>query len=62
MTGFYRHMATGDYDEYRDTDEVSSHYHHSQNHSKKEKKNYDVRQRRFTSEDLRPVGSDDDEY
>ena len=62
MTGFYRNMATGDYDEYRDTDEVSSHYHYSHYHSKKEKKKYDVRQRRFTSEDLRPIGGDDYEY
>ena len=30
--------------------------------SKKEKKKYDVRQPRFTSEDLRPVGGDDYEY
>ena len=29
---------------------------------KKEKIKYDVRQRRFTSEDLRPVGGEDYEY
>ena len=42
--------------------EVSSQYHYSQYHFKKEKKKYDVRQRRFTSEDLRPVGGDDYEF
>ena len=27
MTGFYRNMATGDYDEYRDTEDVQSQQH-----------------------------------
>ena len=51
MTGFYRNMATGDYDEYRDTENV-------QKPSKEEKKTFT--QRRFTSDDLRPVDEDDD--
>lgn len=58
MTGFYRNMATGDYDEYRDTENV-----HSQQHRKKPvKEKKDFTQRRFTSDDLRPVGDDDYEY
>ena len=58
MTGFYRNMATGDYDEYRDTEDVQSQQHKKKN--KQEKKSYT--QRRFTSDDLRPVGDDDYDY
>ena len=56
MTGFYRNMATGDYDEYRDTENVQSR--HYKKPPKKEKKTFT--QRRFTSDDLRPVDEDDD--
>ena len=62
MTGFYKNMSTGDYDEYRDTDEVIAQHHMFHKYNENEQKKYDVRQPRFTSEDLRPVGSDDDEY
>ena len=58
MTGFYRNMATGDYDEYRDTEDVQSQQHKKKN--KQEKKSYT--QRRFTSDDVRPVGDDDYDY
>lgn len=58
MTRFYRNMATGDYDEYRDTEDVQSQQHKKKN--KQEKKSYT--QRRFTSDDLRPVGDDDYDY
>ena len=58
MTGFYRNMATGDYDEYRDTEDVQSQQHKKKN--KQEKKCNT--QRRFTSDDLRPVGDDDYDY
>ena len=58
MTGFYRNMATGDYDEYRDTENVRSQQHKKS--TKQEKKTYP--QRRFTSDDLRPVGDDDYDY
>jgi hypothetical protein len=58
MTGFYRNMATGDYDEYRDTEDVQSQQHKKR--TKQEKKFYN--QRRFTSDDLRPVGDDDYDY
>ena len=58
MTGFYRNMATGDYDEYRDTEDVQSQHHKKS--TKQEKKTYT--QRRLISEDLRPVGDDDDDY
>lgn len=56
MTGFYRNMATGDYDEYRDTENVQSRQYKKP--PKKEKKTFT--QRRFTSDDLRPVDEDDD--
>lgn len=56
MTGFYRNMATGDYDEYRDTENVQSRQYKKL--PKKEKKTFT--QRRFTSDDLRPVDEDDD--
>ena len=56
MTGFYRNMATGDYDEYRDTENVQSRQYKKP--SKEEKKTFT--QRRFTSDDLRPVAEDDD--
>lgn len=55
MTGFYRNMSTGDYDEYRDTEEVQSKY--AKRPEKKRSEN-----RRFNSDDLRPVEDDDDEY
>ena len=58
MTGFYRNMATGDYDEYRDTEDVQSQQHKKR--TKLEKKSYT--QRRFTSDDLRPVADDDYDY
>ena len=58
MTGFYRNMATGDYDEYRDTEDVQSRQ--SKRKPKKEQKTYT--QRRFTSDDLRPVGEEDYDY
>jgi hypothetical protein len=51
-------MATGDYDEYRDTEDVQSQQHKKKN--KQEKKSYT--QRRFTSDDLRPVCDDDYDY
>ena len=56
MTGFYRNMATGDYDEYRDTENVQSRQYKKP--SEEEKKTFT--QRRFTSDDLRPVDEDDD--
>ena len=56
MTGFYRNMATGDYDEYRDTENVQSRQYKKP--PKEEKKTFT--QRRFTSDDLRPVDEDDD--
>ena len=58
MTGFYRNMATGDYDEYRDTEDVQSQQHKKR--TKQEKKTYIPK--RFTSDDLRPVGDDDYDY
>ena len=58
MTGLYKNMATGDYDEYRDTENVQSQQHKKS--PKQEKKTYT--QRRFTSDDLRPVGDDDYDY
>ena len=58
MTGFYRNMATGDYDEYRDTEDVQSRQYKRK--LKKEQKTYT--QRRFTSDDLRPVGDEDYDY
>jgi len=54
MTGFYRNMATG----YRGTENVQSQQHEKS--PKQEKKTYT--QRRFTSDDLRPVGDDDYDY
>ena len=58
MTGFYKNMATGDYDEYRDTEDVQSRQYKRK--LKKEQKTYT--QRRFTSDDLRPVGDEDYDY
>ena len=55
MTGFYRNMSTGDYDEYRDTEEVQTKYSRRRDRNSPE-------DRRFNSDDLRPVGDDDDEY
>ena len=56
MTGFYKNMATGDYDEYRDTENVQSQQHKKS--PKQEKKTYTPK--RFTSDDLRPIDEDDD--
>lgn len=55
VTGFYRNMSTGDYDEYRDTKEVQSKY--AKRQPSKSQEN-----RRFNSDDLRPVGEDDEDY
>ena len=62
MTGFYKNMSTGHYDEFRDTGEVIAQHHMFQKYHKNEQKKYVTRQSRFTSEDLRPVGGDDYEY
>ena len=59
MTGFYRNMATGDYDELRDTEDVL-HQQHKRTPKKEKKTTYT--QRRFTSDDLRPAGDDDYDY
>ena len=59
MTGFYKNMATGDYDGYRDTDVIVSHHPKKNENTKPSARQ---RQRRFTSEDLRPVGEDDYDY
>lgn len=58
MTGFYRNMATGDYDEFRDTENIQAQQ-RKKNHDKGKKT---VTQSRFTSDDLRPVGDDDYDY
>ena len=55
MTGFYRNMSTGDYDEYRDTEEVTKEKFSKHSRSKRPRREEDP-------EDLRPVGDDDYEY
>ena len=55
MTGFYKNMATGDYDDYRDTEEVVR--------EKAQKKTRSIKTRSHENpDDLRPVGDDDYEY
>ena len=51
-------MATGDYDEFRDTENIQAQQ-RKKNHDKGKKT---VTQSRFTSDDLRPVGDDDYDY
>jgi len=55
MTGFYKNMATGDYDEYRDTEEVTKEKSQKKTRSTKIRPNENP-------DDLRPVGDDDYEY
>lgn len=56
MTGFYRNMSTGDYDEYRDTEEVVK----GRNTRKKKENRTIITHRKYNPDDVRPVWDDND--
>ena len=56
MTGFYRNMSTGDYDEYRDTEEVVK----GRNTSIKKEDRAIKTRRKYNPDDVRPVWDNDD--